>query len=266
MIATCESSEGMRYLAGLFGLRPYATTSRGGQSRQTGGMTRFGYTPESRRSTGAIRFAIGFRLQNSEVRVTIRPNQAENPPANRDVNDLLSAVRGVETNPAPELLERAYKELRALAASYFRAQRPDHTLQPTALVHEAFVKITTGRPSTWESQAHFVSVAAMAMRQILIDHARARQADKRGGGAARESLTGIAGSELVVIDPLEFEDRLTRLAAVDERQARVVELRFFLGLSIPEAARVLGVSDKTVEMDWRFARAWLRRELGGTRP
>lgn len=202
--------------------------------------------------------------------MTIQPVPTASRPTDHEVQSLLSAVRGREQTaglPAsPELLERAYKELRALAGSYFRAQRPDHTLQPTALVHEAFLKITSGRPSTWESQAHFVSVAAMAMRQILIDHARARLADKRGGGAARESLTDIAGSELIVIDPLEFEDRLTRLAAVDARQARVVELRFFLGLSIPEAARVLGVSDKTVEMDWRFARAWLRRELGGTRP
>jgi RNA polymerase sigma-70 factor, ECF subfamily len=177
---------------------------------------------------------------------------------------LMSAVVGRAPGSDAELLEVVYKELRAIAGSHMRGLRADQTLQPTALVHEAFIKMVAGRETAWESRAHFIAVAAKAMRQILIDHARAKRAEKRGGDAQRLTLSGVMLSDSDSdYDALDVDAALTKLASVDVRQARIVELRFFAGLKVPEVALVMDVSERTVELDWRMARAWLRRELKG---
>lgn len=182
--------------------------------------------------------------------------------AGPDVAALLEDVVRRRPGAESELLEIVYVELRAIAGSFFKVQNAAHTLQPTALVHEAFLKMMGGGSASYENRAHFIGVAAKAMRQVLIGHARARRAAKRGGDAGRVSLSGIVLSESATeIDALDVHELLERLARIDERQARIVELRFFAGLSVPETALVLGISDRTVELDWRLARAWLRREL-----
>jgi RNA polymerase sigma factor (TIGR02999 family) len=155
-----------------------------------------------------------------------------------------------------------YDELRRLAGCYMRRQRPGHTLQTTALVNEAFLKLIDGKRVSFKDRAHFFAVAARAMRQILIDHARSHNYAKRGGGALKVELDEAAvmaeqqASELVALD-----EALKELAGVDERKSRVVELRFFGGLSIPEVAEVLGVSEPTVQREWRMAKAWLHNEM-----
>jgi RNA polymerase sigma factor (TIGR02999 family) len=164
--------------------------------------------------------------------------------------------------PRDSLLPLLYEELRAVAAGFLRQERRDHTLQPTALVHEAFLRMKGRGPAELEDPARFRAAAAVAMRRILVDHARARRAGKRGGDLRRVSLDegwGISrGGEVEV---LALHEALEELAALDERQARVVELRFFGGLGEQEIAAELGVSLRTVEGDWRMARAWLRGKL-----
>ncbi len=155
--------------------------------------------------------------------------------------------------------ETVYGELRAIADACFRRQNPGHTLQPTALVNEAYLRI--GERSFCDRN-HFVSLAARAMRQILVDHARRRGAEKRGGGAYRVTIAEPAEREgLAPVDVIALDEALVNLAAADERQARVVELRFFGGQSVEEIANALGVSSRTVELDWRMAKAWLSRAL-----
>jgi RNA polymerase sigma factor (TIGR02999 family) len=155
-----------------------------------------------------------------------------------------------------------YIELRSLAASHFRRQPVGHTLQPTALVNEAFLKLC-GQAAGTRTKAHFLAVASRAMRQILVDHARKNNRQKRGGGAAIGSMDGAptVPAPSGAIDVLELDDVLDRLAREDERCAAIVEMRFFGGLSIAETAVVLGVSESTVEGDWRLARAWLAAHL-----
>ncbi len=189
----------------------------------------------------------------------------------RDVTALLRAWSQGEQGALDELLPLVYGELRRLAARYLRTQRPGHTLQTTALVHEAYLRLVgpVGAGADWQGRAHFFGVAARAMRSILVDHARARQAAKRGGGvraltlgaadAAGARADRAAESE---VDVVALDDALARLADMDARQARVVELRYFAGLSIEETALALGISHATVEREWRTARLWLRRELG----
>src|SRR5262245_35472761 len=164
-----------------------------------------------------------------------------------------------------ELLPLVYAELRRVAARYMSAERGDHTLQPTALVHEAYLKLVDQRRATWKNRAHFVGVAAMVMRRILVNHARDRGAKKRGGGAERVSLTVaeniLAGSE---VDLVDLHDALERLTALDPRAGRIVELKFFGGLTLEEVAEVLQVSLATVERDWSFARTWLYDALGNS--
>lgn len=163
----------------------------------------------------------------------------------------------------PELHQAAYRALRGLAAAYLHQERRDHTLQPTALVHEAYLKLAGGA-SAWNSQTHFQAIAANAMRQILVDHARARNTQKRGGEWLRVTLSpNAAPTPGVDVDVLALDEALEQLAALDERKARVVELRFFGGLTCAEAAEEVGVSPKTAEADWYFARAWLRDKLSG---
>jgi RNA polymerase sigma-70 factor, ECF subfamily len=179
---------------------------------------------------------------------------------------LLADVRAGSPSAAGALMEVLYPELRRLAASYLARQRADHTLQPTALVHEAFLKLIDQTSPAYNGRAHFFAVAARAMRQILVDHARADQAAKRGGGWQRISLDGnLAPSGGGMVDMIALDDALKGLAELDERQAQIVELRFFGGLTVDEVADVVGVSRSTVEEDWRMARAWLSRRLSGER-
>lgn len=165
------------------------------------------------------------------------------------------------------LLPIVYQELRRLAASYLRRERPGQTLQPTALVHEAYLRLMKDRPDRWQNRAHFCAIAAHSMRQILIERARARGAIKRGGGGPRITLDEalVAGGERS-IDLLALDQALERLAAMDAGQARLVELRFFGGLTVEETADALDMSPATVKRHWTVARAWLARELEGTAP
>lgn len=160
-------------------------------------------------------------------------------------------------------MELVYDDLRALAAARLGRERPDHTLQPTALVHEAFLRLIGQERADIQSRTHFFAVAAISMRRVLVDHARARQAEKRGSGRAPERSQ--AEPALPWEDPsdlLDLDSALERLARSHPRQARVVELRFFGGMSLEEAGKALDLSRETAKLDWRFARAWLSNELG----
>jgi RNA polymerase sigma factor (TIGR02999 family) len=165
------------------------------------------------------------------------------------------------------MLSIVYSELRRLAASYLRRERPGHTLQPTALVHEAYVRLIDQRQIDWSNRAQFMGLAAVMMRRILVNHARDRIADKRGGGAEHVPLTlageGIGALEISVLD---LHDALNDLAESDPRKAQIVELKFFGGLTTEEIAATLGVSTATIERDWKFARAWLYRAVSGSSP
>jgi len=168
-----------------------------------------------------------------------------------------------ERAAAQELFPRIYADLRELAAGYLRGERAGHTLQPTALVHEAFVRVLKQSDVAWKNPGHLRAVSARAMRRVLVDHARAKQADKRGGAGRPVTLVSelLGGPDDQGPGVMALEAALEKLAGVSERQARIVELRFFGGLTIPETAAELDVSETTVEDDWRFARAWLNREL-----
>ncbi len=161
------------------------------------------------------------------------------------------------------LLPVVYTELHKQAARYLRKERVGHTLQPTALVHEAYLRLINQRDVEWQNRAHFFGICAQLMRRILVDHARERQAEKRGGaGVVRVTLDErVAAVDEREVDLLALDEALTRLAALDERQARVVELRFFSGLNVEETAEVMEVSQATVKLDWSMAKAWLRREM-----
>ena len=173
----------------------------------------------------------------------------------------------VRANKAEALLPLVYDELRRIAADYLRQDRPDHTLQPTALVHEAFLKIARHSNPNWRDESHFRAVAAMAMRQILVDHARGRSADKRGGDRLRITLShagldaATGDDDGLAFDVLALDQAMHELEQIDQRRAKVVELHFFGGLTFRDAAGVLDIAPKTAESDWYFARAWLRKRL-----
>jgi RNA polymerase sigma factor (TIGR02999 family) len=177
------------------------------------------------------------------------------------ISSLLSTPSG-RAEDAGQLVPLVYDELRALARKYFRDERPDHTLQPTALVHEAYLRLVDESRVDWEGRAHFRAVCAKVMRRVLIDYARSRNRARRGGGQKPVALeSALAPLELDQVDAVELHDALERLAKLDARQARVVELRFYGGLSVEEVAKTLGVSKRTVEGEWTHAKAWLRAEL-----
>ena len=162
------------------------------------------------------------------------------------------------------LLPVVYQELRRLAASYLRREKPGQTLQPTALVHEAYMRLMKDRPDRWQNRAHFCAIAAHSMRQILIERARARGAAKRGGARPRVTLDeGLVAGEDRSIDLLALDEALERLAQLDPEQARLVELRFFGGLTVEETAEAMNISPATVKRHWTVAKAWLTRELEG---
>ncbi len=178
------------------------------------------------------------------------------------VTMILNRVRSENDSAVRELMPLVYNELREIAASFLKRERPDHTLQATALVHEAFVKMVNQRDIAWQNRAHFFAVAAQAIRRILVDHARTHGRKKRGGDCRRMHLDDdLAWTGRHDLDLLALDEALAKLAELDPRQARIVELRFFGGLTLKDAAAVLDVSPRTVDGDWSMARAWLRREL-----
>ena len=181
-----------------------------------------------------------------------------NAPELRAAGDESRADGGLD-----QLLPLVYDELRRMARRYMRGQPSDHTLQTTELIHEAYMKIARQGDQNWKSQAHFAGVAAKAMRHILVDYSRSKHRQKRGGWQERIELTeGLVGASKTRSDDLiALDDALTGLATLDERKARVVEMKYFGGLNTDEIAEVLNVSSDTVKRDWRFARTWLLREL-----
>jgi RNA polymerase sigma factor (TIGR02999 family) len=178
------------------------------------------------------------------------------------VTGLLAAVRGGEPAALEAVFDATYLQLRRVAGSLMRRERADHSLRPTELVHEAWLKLVDESRVAWTDRAHFLNIAGRAMRQILVDHARRRNARKRGGDGGRVSFDAAAGyGAAESIELLAFDEALGRLAVFDPRGAKVVEGRLFGGMSVREIAHVLNVSTRTVELDWTVARRWLAREL-----
>jgi RNA polymerase sigma factor (TIGR02999 family) len=180
----------------------------------------------------------------------------------QDVTHLLIRWSNGDAGALDALMPLVYEELRRLAQHYLGREKPGHTLSSTALVHEAYLRLVTQTEVTWQNRAHFFGVAARMMRRILVDHARRNGYEKRGGGAMTLALDeSIAAEKPRDIDLAALDDALNGLAKLDERQSRMVELRFFGGLSIEETSEVLGVSAPTVKREWASARAWLYREI-----
>jgi len=183
-------------------------------------------------------------------------------PVSPDVTSLLKKLANGNQEAGTELIPVIYQELHRLAVGHLRRERPDHTLQPTALVHEAYIKLVAQRNADWQSRVHFFAVASKLMRRILIDYARRHLRVKRGGRQAKLSL-----HEVLLVSPdrpdkvLALDESLTRLEKLDARQGRIVELRYFGGLTVEEAAEILGVSPTTVRREWTSAKAWLYGEL-----
>jgi RNA polymerase sigma factor (TIGR02999 family) len=183
------------------------------------------------------------------------------------VTQLLISWRNGDTAARDQLIPLVYEELRRLATRFMGRERRDHTLETSALINEAYLRLADQSTVNWQNRAHFFAVAAQIMRNILIDHARSYQYEKRGGGAQKVSLddaiilTEERAAELVALD-----DALTSLAAVDPRKSKIIELRFFGGLNIEETAEVVGLSPTTVQREWRAAKAWLHRFIDGKDP
>lgn len=178
-------------------------------------------------------------------------------------SELFRRWRGGDAAALQQLLPLVYEELHRIARAHLRRERPDHTLQTTALVHEAYLRLMQQRPYEAGDRCQFVAVSSHLMRQVLVDHARARLADKRRGGYRVTLSEDLVISDREELDVIAVDEALQRLARLDRQQARVVELRYFGGLSIPETAEALGVSEATVKRDWAVARAWLHREMQG---
>ena len=179
-----------------------------------------------------------------------------------DVTQLLADLQDGRPDAASQLIPLVYDELHRLARGQMRQERSDHTLQATALVHEAYLRLVNQPQRTWQNRAHFIAVAAQVMRRILVDYARARRTSKRGNAPLKVPLEEpLLFTEEQSDDLVSLDEALERLAQFDQRQSRVVELRFFGGLTADETAEVLGISSKTVKRDWTVARAWLHREV-----
>jgi len=182
-------------------------------------------------------------------------------PQPNDVTALLSAWCNGDQVVEDKLFPIVYEELRKLARSHLRRERADHTLQPTALVNEAYLRLVDQSRVEWQSRAHFFGIASRMMRRILVDHARARHAERRGGGVANVTLDDLVTPGSEDVELIALHDALDTLGALDPQAARVIELRYFGGLTIPETAEVLNVSESTVKPEWESARTWLFREL-----
>lgn len=183
-------------------------------------------------------------------------------PAPAEVTQILQAHVAGDRRAQDRLLSLIYDDLKALAANAMKGERPDHTLQPTMLVHDAFLRLVEHDHIDWQDRAHFFALAATTLRRILVDHARAKQAKKRGGEASRVPLSDrFTVESLDPVELLAINEAVEKLGRMHERLARIVDVRFFAGLTIEETAHVLGVSQSTVKTDWKFARAWLDMEL-----
>jgi RNA polymerase sigma factor (TIGR02999 family) len=194
--------------------------------------------------------------------------RVSSPSSTRRVTRLLIDWRSGNQAALGELLPLVYKELRRLAQARLRQERQGHTLQATALVHEAYVRLVDLDQLTFSDRTHFFAIAARVMRQILVDHARRKRSDKRGGGATMITLGGVSAASLskaLDVDVLDLDTALEDLAVVDARAARIVELKFFVGLTLEETAEAVGVSHATVEREWAVAKAWLFRRLAAVR-
>lgn len=182
----------------------------------------------------------------------------------QNITHLLREWSDGDQDALNKLTPLVYEELRQQAARYLRRERAGHTLQTTALINEAYLRLIDAKDVRWQSRSHFFAIAANLMRRVLVDHARRRDAEKRGGDHVRLTLDdALAVTASSDIDVLAIDDALNKLAHIDSQQALVVELRFFSGLSVEETAAALGISAATVKRDWSVARAWLRREIGG---
>jgi RNA polymerase sigma factor (TIGR02999 family) len=181
--------------------------------------------------------------------------------ASSPVTELLAKWRAGDQEAFRALIPLVYRELRRIAQHHLRQERPDHTLQSTALVHEAYLRLMKQGPADIENRAHFFAVAAHLMRQILVDHARRRRAAKRGSGLKLELTEAISVQVPPNVDLIALDTALNELARLDPQQSRIVEMRFFGGLSIEDTARIVGVSPATVKREWATARAWLRNEV-----
>jgi RNA polymerase sigma factor (TIGR02999 family) len=185
------------------------------------------------------------------------------PDASGDVTALLGQLRAGNQEVAGQLVPLIYDELRRIAGAQMRRERAGHTLQATAVVHEAYLRLAGEQEIQWQSRAHFFAIAARAMRQVLLDYARQRHAGKRGGEGAQKveiDVDLLAGANRIE-DIVAIDEVVTRLSELDQQQGRIVELRFFGGLSVEETAEAMGISDSTVKREWRLAKAWLHREL-----
>ena len=182
-----------------------------------------------------------------------------------EVTRLLSSLRpSGDDEVYDRLLPLIHSELHRLAAGFLERERIDHTLQPTALVNEAFMRLADQRDVSWESKGHFLAIAAVAMRRILVDHARAHRSAKRGGSRKKQPLdSDIAAAETSNVDLIALDEALNVLTTIDPRKARVVELRFFAGLTVEETALAMGLSTPTIKREWKLARLWLRSEMLG---
>jgi RNA polymerase sigma factor (TIGR02999 family) len=188
-------------------------------------------------------------------------------PDARHITTLLTELRHGNERVRDELVTLVYPELRRIAGRYLRNERPDHTLRPTGLVHEVYVRLFGSEQASWQNRAHFFGVVAREMRHLLVDYARARNAKKRAGENVRISLSDVEAAENPRDEDLvALDEALSRLEAIDRRVSQVVELRFFIGLSERETAEALGVSVSTLKRDWSFAKAWLFDQLRSTPP
>lgn len=178
-----------------------------------------------------------------------------------DVTVMLGAIGAGDASAPDKLLELVYDDLRKLAGAYLQSERSNHTLQATALVHEAYIRLVNWENVSWQNRAHFFAVAAQVMRRILVDHARNRNAGKRDFGQKIALDEAVSFQHEKEVDLLALEDALVTLEKIDPRQAKIVELRFFGGLSIEETAHVLNISETTIKREWTFAKAWFQREL-----
>lgn len=180
----------------------------------------------------------------------------------RNITQLLVAWNGGDKAALDQLIPIVYEELRRQASRYLRQERPGHTLQTTALIHEAYLRLVDQKSVQWQNRAQFFGIAAQLMRRILVDHARTRQRAKRGGSAVRVSLSdATAVTKDANLDLVELDQALNRLAEIDPQQSKIVELRFFSGLNVEETAAALNISPATVKRDWSVAKAWLHREI-----
>jgi RNA polymerase sigma factor (TIGR02999 family) len=183
-------------------------------------------------------------------------------PSAGEITRLLAEWTAGRREPAPELWSLVYRELQQIARAYMRKERPDHTLQTAALVNEAWLRVFDGKPFRWSSRKHFFCAMAQTMRRILVDHARQHEAQKRGAEWERVSLQAHPALKSDRPDQLvALDEALEQLSKLNDRQAQVVEMRFFVGLTVEQTAAVLNISAETVKLDWRFAKAWLRRQM-----